>query len=103
MTWITVLVVLAASRCDSLRDRHFDPERRTRWRLPIAFLPGQPDPWHLVKWAAFYPPLVLVCWHGYGPPWASWAAFCLWAGTAVGSWIVWRWGSPWPSQWGRWL
>ena len=32
---VTLAVVLIASRCDALRDRHFDPERLTRWRMPI--------------------------------------------------------------------
>ena len=97
---VTLAVVLIASRCDALRDRHFDPERLTRWRRPIALLGT--DPWHLFgKWPSFYPPLALCCYLGYGPPWAGWGVSCLWAGTVAASWALWSWGSPWPSFWTR--
>ena len=97
---VTLAVVLLASRCDALRDRHFDPERLTRGRLPIRALGGT-DLFHLVKWASFYPPLALCCYLGYGPPWSSWPVSGLWVGTVVASWALWSWGSPWPSFWTR--
>lgn len=102
MTWTALLVfavVVLASRCDSLRDRHFDPERLTRWRQPFILLGT--DPWHLVKWAGLYPPLALCCFFGYGAPWSGWAATGLWSATTAGAWVVWGWGSPWPSFWMR--
>lgn len=95
---IVAFIVLLSSRCDSLRDRHFDPERRTRWRQPIPALGGV-DPWHLIKWLSFYPPLIALCVFGYGLPWSSWASAAWWAGTTVGAWIAWRWGAPWKSVW----
>ena len=101
MTWtvlITFAVVVLASRLDALRDRHFDPERLTRWRLPILALFGT-DLWHLVKWGSFYPPLILCCWMGYGAPWATRISAGLWAVTTAAAWIAWRWGAPWPSFW----
>lgn len=109
MNWIeiavTFAVVVIASRLDALRDRHFDPERRTRWRQTIVVLGT--DPWHVVKWGAFYPPLILCCWMAYGPP-ASispsqihWTALGLWIATTAAAWIIWRWGSPWGSFWTR--
>ena len=96
---VTLAVVLVASRCDALRDRHLDPERVTRGRRPIALLGT--DPWHLVKWASFYPPLALCCYLGYGPPWSSWDVSGLWGCTVAAAWALWTWGSPWPSFWGR--
>lgn len=94
---ITLAVVLIASRCDALRDRHFDPERLTRWRRPISILGT--DPWHLVKWASFYLPMAWCCYLGYGFPWATWTAAGLWVGSMIAGWIVWGIGRETPSFW----
>lgn len=91
---VVFLVIVFSSRMDSLRDRHFGTPR---WRRPIVILGT--DPWHLVKWAGFYPPLVLLCWIGYGAPWKGWIEAGLWAGTTAAAWAAWGWGSPWPSFW----
>ena len=96
---IILTLILVSTRADALRDQHFDPDRRTRWRQPIAWLGT--DPWHLAKWVEFYPPRIALLWFIFGSPWAGWIEAGLWAGMALLAWTIWRWGSPWPSFWAR--
>ena len=90
MKLICLVVLLLSSRCDALTDRNFDPQRLTYWRKPLPFVG---DLWHIAKWGRMYPPMVLVCWFGFGWAW-PW-----WVGAIIGSWIVWNIGSPWKSRW----
>jgi len=91
MRWLTVVVILLTVLCDSFRDTV-----------------GTQDWWvyHLWKWAAFYPALLLLLWREwplskvrYRPGNAL-----IWLGLAVAGWLLWRigplvagknWGSVW--------
>jgi len=79
MKWAAIALLLTVSLLDGMRDALFG---RTDWWT-----------WHLVKWAAFYPPLVWITIRELGMKW--------WILTiGFGAWLTWQAGlilagSPW--------
>ena len=73
------------------------------WRDTLIRRPPAVSWWryHLVKWAGFYPPLILLTLY-----FVRWQ---LWAPLAILSWIAWQIGAgvlggkQWESMWIRWL
>ena len=66
--WVA-FIVLVVTAADALRDRW--TSRRVNWWQ-----------WHIVKWIAFYTPLVALT--VFFIPWESWFAL------AIGAWLLWR-------------
>ena len=87
--WICIAVILLTTAMDALRD--------VLWMHPTIH-PGYPyDLWHWVKWAQFYPALIIL-WLYIGPKWlkdwTGWIRGILIAGVCQVLWKV-------AATWGR--
>ena len=93
MFYIFLIAIAITCIADCLTDSHFDPERKTRWRLQTIL--GM-DLWHVVKLFRFYPMILLAGYLAIGLDPLKWAL-----AIPIGL-VSWKLFSPWPSRWMFW-
>ena len=86
--------LVATSLLDAVRDKTKNEDHTTIWKRPFFHIGRRPvDLWHIVKWLAFYPPLIYI-WSGL---WPNLLLMGLTAGAAA---LAWK-AVPSPEHWKR--